>query len=50
MYEAGLGKVTSGTEKAPEAPAEYTETAAPDCENDIFAFKVRTLSSIHGRI
>ena len=39
MYEAGLGKVMSGTEKAPEAPADRTETAAAALEKDKFAVK-----------
>ena len=34
MREAGLGNVTSGTEKAPEAPADSTETAAAAFEKD----------------
>ena len=48
VYEAGLGKVISGTERALEAPADCTETAAADCEDDKFAFKVITVSSLHG--
>ena len=39
MYEAGLGKVMSGTEKAAEAPADSTETAAAAFEKDNLAFK-----------
>ena len=39
MHEAGLGKVMSGTEKAPEAPADSAETAAAAFEKDNLAFK-----------
>ena len=39
MREAGLGNVTSGTEKAPEAPADSTETAAAAFEKDKLSFK-----------
>ena len=39
MYEVGLGKVMSGTEKASEAPADSTETAAAAFEKDKLAFK-----------
>ena len=39
MHEAGLDKVMSGTEKAPEAPADSTETAAADFEKNKLAFK-----------
>ena len=39
MYKAGLGKVVSRTEKAPEAPADSTETAAAAFEKDKLAFK-----------
>ena len=39
MYEAGLGKVTSGTEKAPEAPADSTEMASTAFDKDKLAFK-----------
>ena len=48
MYEADLGKVLSGTEKAPEAPADSTETAAAAFEKDKLAFKEKNGSSIHG--
>ena len=34
MYEADVGKVMSGTEKAPEAPADSTETTAAAFEKD----------------
>ena len=50
MYEAGLGKAMSGTEKASEAPVDSTETAAAVFEKDKLAFKERTVSSIHGCI
>ena len=39
MYEGGLGKVMSGTEKAPEAPTDSTETAAAAFEKDKLALK-----------
>ena len=39
MYEADLGKVLSGTEKAPEAPADSEETAAASFEKDKLAFQ-----------
>ena len=39
MYEAGLGKVISGREKAPEAPADSEETAAASFEKDKLAFQ-----------
>ena len=39
MYEADLGQVMSGTEKAPEAPGDSTETAAAAFEKDKLTFQ-----------
>ena len=39
MYKAGLGKVVSRTEKAPEAPADSTETAAAAFEKNKLTFQ-----------
>ena len=50
MYEVGLGKVMSGTEKASEAPADSTETSAAALEKDKHAFREKNgklLSLIH---
>ena len=50
MYEAGLSKVMPGTEKAPEAPADSTETAAAVLRKTSLSSRKITVSSIHGCI
>ena len=49
MYEAGLDKVMSGTEKAPEAPADSAETVAAAFEKDNLAFKEKN-SKLYARL
>ena len=43
-YEADLGQVMSGTEKAPEAPGDSTETAAAAFEKESLLSMKRTVA------
>ena len=49
MYEAGLGKVMSEGENAPEAPADSTETSAAALEKDKHAFREKN-GKLHTRL